>query len=581
MFHSTFSDSLETALEHEIVGQVAIGQYCLSVGSKHGVLLTVTEAPVAAPMLRPTPLSQLPDAPDLIGRQAELDLARSALHTHRTLEIYGQPGVGKTAFLQHLILHPQVGLSTRGANSEGIAQPNRFYFGQSLTVAEIFQQLFEAFYTTPTGVQRSISEMERALRDRSAVIAIDSPTLTEPEINRLKAALPNCTLIVASRRRVGAEAAVASELPLIVLSGLSLEETHLLLERELGQVAAHGQTTLAPSEQMPSEPTTIESLWRLLEGNPQRLLQAAALVREDRVSLEQTLQYIQTNEPIRTFTRLSLASLPKSQRWIVALLTAMGGTGLRAEQIAAMVGPPNPYSSLQSLLQRHLIQCIDDRYVLTGGLADVLQIEFNAAPWMERAIAYLIPWAETHQSQHEVMLEEHRVLMYGLHWMMEQRRWRDGLRLISALEVALVLGRQWEAWRQALRWSLKAAWALSDEQIEAWAMHQLGTLSFCQERITEAYDTLTEALRIRRANLGNELATTLTRHNLAQIKETILPPKLKYPTLRLDQRRTYRTLALIGVLVFLASVLIGLAISRQFMQKPSGGGILNPAPLQK
>ncbi|MBW4540281.1 MAG: hypothetical protein KME43_14205 [Myxacorys chilensis ATA2-1-KO14] len=580
MFHSTFSDSLETALEHEIIGQVAIGQYCLAVGSKHGVLLTVTETPVAAPMLRPTPISQLPDAPNLIGRQAELDLARSALHTHRTLEICGQPGVGKSAFLQQLILHPQV--SPRGANSEGMAQPNRFYFGQPLTVSEVFQHLFEAFYMSPPGVQRSIHEMERSLRSCDAIIALDSPTLTEPEINRIKAALPNCTLIVASRRRVGtAEATVASGSPaLIELSGLTLEETRLLLERELGQVASHGRT-VAPLEQRPFEQTTIKSLWQLLEGNPQRLLQAAALVREDRVSLEQTLQYIQTNEPIRTFTRLSLASLPKSQRWIVALLTAMGGTGLRAEQIAAMVGPPNPYPSLQSLLQRHLIQCIDDRYVLTDGLADVLQTEFNATPWMERAIAYLVPWAEAHQSQHDVILEEHRVLMHALHWMMEQRRWRDGLRLVSAIEAALILGNQWEAWRQALRWSLKAAWALSDEQIEAWAMHQLGTLSFCQERITEAYDTLTEALKIRRANLGNELATTLTRHNLAQIKETVLPPKLKYPTLRLDQRRTYRTLALIGVLVFLASVLIGLAISQRLIQNPSDGDTLNPAPAQK
>ncbi|MBW4419206.1 MAG: hypothetical protein KME13_08245 [Myxacorys californica WJT36-NPBG1] len=580
MFHSTFSDSLETALEHEIIGHVAIGQYRLAVGSKHGVLLTVTETPVAAPMLRATPISQLPDAPNLIGRKAELELARSALHTHRTLEICGEPGVGKSAFLKQLILHPQV--SPGGANSEGLAQPNRFYIGQPLTVSEVFQHLFEAFYTTPTGVQRSIHEMQRALRARCAIIALDSPTLTEPEINRIKAALPNCTLIVASRRRVGtAEVTVASESPLLIeLSGLTLEETCLLLERELGQVASHGRAPVTP-EQRPFEQTTLKSLWQLLEGNPQRLLQAAALVREDRVSLEHTLQYIQTNEPIRTFTRLSLASLPKSQRWIVALLTAMGGTGLRAEQIAAMVGPPNPYPSLQSLLERHLIQCINDRYVLTDGLADVLQAEFNATPWMERAIAYLIPWAETHQSQHTEILGEHRVLMYGLHWMMEQRRWRDGLRLISAIEVALVLGNQWEAWRQALRWSLKAAWALSDEQIEAWAMHQLGTLSFCQERITEAYDALTEALRIRRANLGNELATTLTRHNLAQIKETVLPSKLKYPTLRLDQRRTYRTLALIGMLVFLASVLIGLAISQRLMQRPSGGDMLNPTPLQK
>ncbi|NDJ15773.1 hypothetical protein [Myxacorys almedinensis] len=562
MLHSTFSDALETALQRDIVGQMVIGQYRLSIGSKQGVLLAIADTPVEPPKLRPAPLSQLPAAfPELIGRQVELERARSALQEGQSLEIYGESGAGKSAFLRHLIVQPRVKL--HGLNP-------LFYISQPLTAPEILQRLFDVFYETPRRAARSLPEIGRALGQHRAVIVIDYPALPESQINQIKAALPYCRLIVASRERRFSAADVAIALP-----PLSLQDAQTLIERELGQPAyLSDRLTL-------EQHSELETIWRLLDGNPQRLLQAAALVREDRVSLEQTLHYIQTDDPIRTFTRLSLASLPKAQRWIVALLTATAGIGLKAEQIAAMVGPPNPYPSLQSLLQRHLIQLSDDRYSLVDSLADVLQADFNATPWMERAIAHLIPWAETHQPHHDAILEEQAVLMNGLHWTMEQKRWRDGLRLISAMEVALIMGKQWEAWRQTLRWSLKAAWALNDQHTEAWAMHQLGTLAFCQEKIPEAYDTLTEALKIRRANFGNELATNLTRHNLDQIKKTLLPQSFKDPTLRLNQQRTYRALALIGLLVFLISVVIGSTISRWLTQEPPGGGTVNPAPLQK
>ena len=81
---------------------------------------------------------------------------------------------------------------------------------------------------------------------------------------------------------------------------------------------------------------TIEAFWKLLQGNPQRLLQIAALAREDKLSLELVLSQIQPDELEQSLTRLILASLPKTQRWIMAVLVAMGGRGLLPEQIAVI-----------------------------------------------------------------------------------------------------------------------------------------------------------------------------------------------------------------------------------------------------
>lgn len=318
------------------------------------------------------------------------------------------------------------------------------------------------------------------------------------------------------------------------------------VEQELGRALTSAQLV------------TLQELWQHLEGHTQLLLQIAAFARENRFSLDQILFRIQQEDAVRSLTRLVLSPLPRAQRWIVALLTAMKGMGIRADQIAAMIGPPNPQPSLQDLLQRRLIQAIGNRYYLASELGEVLQDGFNPVPWMERAIAHFLAWSEQHQRSPQVILEERQLLMFVLKWAVQQQRWQDVLQLARAIERTFALSKLWEDWEKILRWSMQAAWKLEDERSEAWALHQLGTLAFCQERITFAYDTLMDALKLRKA-LGDELGTQVTQHNINQLKAAIVPPQAQSS----PKRRIY---LVFGAIAVFGLVLLGSAIVWQSEQ---------------
>ncbi|MCU0549205.1 MAG: hypothetical protein MUC48_07645 [Leptolyngbya sp. Prado105] len=104
----------------------------------------------------------------------------------------------------------------------------------------------------------------------------------------------------------------------------------------------------------------------------------------------------------------------------------------------------------------------------------------------------------------------------------QQGQWSEVLNLVRLTEHDFAVSKLWGAWEQMLRWGFQAAWALEDEISEAWALHQLGTLAFCQEKVTLGYDLLEEALALR-TEIGEPTAIAFSQHNLSQLKALIVP----------------------------------------------------------
>jgi hypothetical protein len=323
---------------------------------------------------------------------------------------------------------------------------------------------------------------------------------------------------------------------------LDFQDVSHIVEEELGR-------SLTPPQE-----AALQELWQYLEGHAQLLRQIAAYSRESNFSFDQILFRIQQGDAVRSLTRLVLTPLPTSPRWIIALLTALKGFGIRADQIAGMIGPPNPRPSLEELRRRRLIQVVDDRYYLAPNLIEVLQENFNETPWMERVISYLLTWAPQHLRSPHVILEEQEMLIVVLEWAVRQKRWQEVLSLVRAIEGAFAIAQRWEVWRQILRWSLQAAWSIGDELAEAWALHQLGTLALCEEDVTTAYDSLYDAINLR-TELGNEIGAQLSRHNMAVLKATLLPP----PSVR--QSSTHRIMW-----IALGTIGIGILVTSLWMQ---------------
>ncbi len=199
--------------------------------------------------------------------------------------------------------------------------------------------------------------------------------------------------------------------------------------------------------------------------------------------------------------------LTDSETAILELLATVE-ISLSTEQIGAIANA----SEFQRLIDFNLISVEQKRY----GLQQNYPI---CDRWMEKVLAYVLKWV---QSQPEEILKERELLMVTLQWSVEQKRWLEAAAIARSIETEFAIAKLWGSWSKILRWSLAAAWGSEDEALEAWALHQLGTLAFCQEEVTAGYDRLREALAVR-SELGEQTAIAFSQHNLAQIKALIVP----------------------------------------------------------
>jgi hypothetical protein len=136
---------------------------------------------------------------------------------------------------------------------------------------------------------------------------------------------------------------------------------------------------------------------------------------------------------------------------------------------------------------------------------------------VERALELFTAVAQG-RADRRIVLQEVDVLLSALERLDREGRYGDVFRLARALTGLLALLMRWVALVQAVRLALKAARALGDSAGEAWARHELGTLSLGAEDAQAANGELEQALRLRQ-QLGDEAGAEVTQHNLAVLKQ--------------------------------------------------------------
>ncbi|MBE9010103.1 hypothetical protein IQ250_07780 [Pseudanabaenaceae cyanobacterium LEGE 13415] len=225
---------------------------------------------------------------------------------------------------------------------------------------------------------------------------------------------------------------------------------------------------------------------------------------------------------------------PFDQESEVLELLATVGVSLTAKQIAAITNVSN----------LEFLEADQGRYKLWSKYR-------ISESWMEKVLAYVLDWV---RSQPDEIVQERELLMVTVQWAANQRRFSEVIEIVRSIEGKFAIAKLWGSWSKLLRWSLSASWALEDETTEAWALHQLGTLAFCQQEITTGCDTLRDALALR-TELKDQTAIAFTTHNINQIKALIVPVKSKLPK---HQRQFYW---IVGVIFAIAvTVTIGVGI---------------------
>jgi hypothetical protein len=516
-------------IEGGVSGQVAIGNNILQIGDVHGGVVNVA-MPEQKPQPRPrsTPVFVRPRPfPDLLNRQAEVGTATAAFQSATPVEFYGQAGLGKTTLLRHLAHHPAA-----TSFPDGIV----YLSVRRQSVEDLLQSLFDAFYESDVPFKPTDAEVRHTLRDKRALVMLDDVDLARDRVEVLMDVAPACTFLLASpQRRLWGEGQALG------LRGLPPDDALALVERELGRPL------------IPREETAAHAISTALEGHPLRLIQAAAMVREEGMTLAEVARQVQVPAPIEALTAQVLASLSKPERRILATLAALSGASLHAEHITPLTGLADAAPALQALLRRGLVQAHSPRYSLAGTLGQALQQTWDLTSWTERALVYFTAWAEGQQQAPDHLLEEADAILRTLEWAAGAGRWTEVLRLGRAMEGALALGKRWSAWAQVLQWVLQATQALGDRAAEAWALHQLGTQALCLGDTAAARTSLTQALRMRET-LGDRAGAAVTKHNLSLLPGAPPAPRRKPPAPKARPPLAKLLISLVGVGIIVITI---------------------------
>jgi hypothetical protein len=468
-----------------ITGHVAVGRFALQIGEPCGALIReASHAERAHIRPRPTPILLRPSLiRGLVYRRTEAAAALSALDAGLPIEVSGEPGIGKTALLRHLAHHPRAASFVDGI----VYVPARHQ-----RAADLLQLIFDAFYESDEICKPTDAEIRRDLQDKQALILLDDVHLAPHELEQLLDIAPRSAFAVTTRERC-----LWGEVRSLALKGLPVEDAVSLLELEI-------ERSLDVRER-----SAAASLCASLAGHPLRILQAAAIIREQAISLDAWARDI---APASLIGEL-IASLDEKQRRAALALTALPGVPLTSQHISGIADVPDIEPSLMMLVRRGLVLSSQSRLRLADGVADQLRRTEDLKPWVNRAITYFTAWAERYRRSPEALLADAEALLRVQESATETRRWGEVLRLGQLVEGALVIGARWGAWAIALERSLAAARAIGDRSAEAWALHEIGARAVCLGEPGAARASLTRAAALREA-LGDDTGAAASRQNL-------------------------------------------------------------------
>jgi hypothetical protein len=468
-----------------VTGQIIVGRLVLETGEPRGAALReAMRAERAHPRPRPVPTLIRPRlVRGLLDRRTEVAAALSALDAGMLIEISGPPGIGKTALLRHLAHHPRA-----SAFADGIL----YLSAHDDSPLDLLHRIFGAFYESDTPCQPTGAEMRRAVQDKQALILLDDVNASQDELDLALDSAPRCAFVVATRER-----RLWGELRSVALTGLPADAAIELLERE---VARSFDT---------AERSAAERVCEALGGNPLRIQQAAALIRERELPVETWGAHVTQESLISEL----MTSADDKQRRILLALSALPGVPLEIQHVSGLAELADVEALTLPLVRRGLVLASQSRYLLPDGVADRLRRAEDLKPWVNRAITYFTAWAERHRRTDDALLEASEALVRAQCHAVEMKRWGEALRLGRLLEATLVLQGKWGAWEIVIDRCLAAAKATGDRVAEAWALHELGTRAVCLGEARLAGRLLGQAATLR-DQLGETAAAAVSRQNL-------------------------------------------------------------------
>ena len=341
--------------------------------------LLTRRLPAPSKSRRPTPLREFPErSPEHLDRAVEAARLRSVVGS---LELHGEADVGKTWVVRHALA---------GAAADGTPDGIVYVFASGKPYGDLLQELFDTFFDCELPYVAREAEIRRDLRDKRALVVLDSHGLARDELRDLLTAMPRSRFVLVARRRVLGEGHQ------LEVTGLSRADALQLAEQELGR-------TLQPAERAAAERVCAK-----LGGHPFKIRQAAARVRDSECSFADLAA---SESPL---AQRLLTGLSEQETAIVAQLAALRGETIAAGHVAALLGRPDLSATLEDLRRRRVIASGSPRYRLAGALLEALEQDawpYPLAPRIERALAHFARWARAHRADPALVLTEAPALL--------------------------------------------------------------------------------------------------------------------------------------------------------------------------
>ncbi|MGN6256320.1 MAG: hypothetical protein ACTHN3_01020 [Solirubrobacterales bacterium] len=484
-------------------------------------VLQVGERPT--PKLRAMPISRCPKAAEIVGREEELALISSCC-AGKPVQLYAEDGAGKTCLLKFAA-------RKTSAPAEGaVFEPARHR-----SLDEIQAGLYAAFWECDIPFVPAPAQFGEYLADREALLILDDCALDRSELGTLLDRFPRSTVVLASEARTLWSGGTARK-----LGGLDPNAAVRLLERELGN-------TLDADEQAAAETVAAR-----LGGHPQSLVEVAALIEDGRSSLREL-----ADDPAAFERRLDPSTLTDPQKRMLAILSALNGAPLGTEHVAALANLPDAEKPLRDLERRGWVKSASPCFRSVrrphheGAGSPTKEI---AKPLLTR----LTTWSE--KAPPNAVADEAEAIERTLELGAAAGRWDETLGLSLNAQRGLTVAGAWSSCRRVLQIGLEAAGAVGNESARAFVLHQLGSQALCLGDSEEAAALLTEALHIREG-LHEHEGAELTRHNLRQLEGGGDGGRGKDGDGGGSPRGPRIALALAGVAVVVAGLLIALALA--------------------
>jgi hypothetical protein len=431
----------------------------------------------------------------LLGRDEQLDQVRRAIQAQRPIEFNATCGYGKSTLLRYV---------AASVVTDSIASSCVYLSAGHDDVEDLLGNLVQEFYTADQPVKPTPDQCAQLLGQVRAVIVLDDVVLDPEQVYYVLRVLPGCTLVIGSARPILGRHGSSQ-----TLAGLPDDAALQLVASDLGRPLT--------SRRLPA----VQRLAAAVDGQPLHLRQAAALVREDRLSFA-TLASKADQDP-EVLDRLSISALAERERRALAVLALAAGALLPTELVGVMGDIAQIGETLGLLHRRGLAEQREDRFGLPACKVEGYRRMLLKDLHLTAALRELVGWLAARDPIGADATSAASAALAIIGFAAERGEWPAVVRLVRVVEPILTLAGRWEASRRILEQGLQAATATGDQAAEALFSHQKGTLALCHDELTVAKRLLERALALRE-RLGDWDGAELTRHNLHLLQPVAPPP---------------------------------------------------------